>query len=111
MCPSPRPVRWPLLLLIRRFQSQRRCPVDEIGPAATGVAVAGKAPFLSVLLDMNGDGILDIRQPEQIAKALANVLTGLAPLIPGGGGLPLTLAVQLLPKIASVLPPVIGGDP
>lgn len=82
-----------------------------IGPAATEVAIAGKMPLLAWTFDMNGDGILDIQQPAQIAKVIAAVLSEVAPLIPGGAGIPLTLAVQLLPRVVQGLPQVLGGQP
>lgn len=82
---------------------------EVIGPAAAGIGTAGKMPLLAYTFDLNGDGILDIQQPEQVAKVLAAVLREVAPFIPGGVGAPLTLAIQLLPKAVQALPPVIGG--
>lgn len=55
-----------------------------VGPAAAGVARAGRAPPLTIIIDMNGDGVPDYRQPEQIAHLLGQVVKVVASLIPNG---------------------------
>jgi hypothetical protein len=68
-------------------------------PSTTGIiGTAGRMPLLAWAFDLNGDGVLDITQPEQVAKMLTTVLREAASLLPGGGRVPLTLALQLLPR-------------
>lgn len=83
--------------------------MDPIPSSAGIVGTAGRMPLLAWTFDLNGDGVLDIQQPEQLAKLLVTVLKEVAPFLPGGAAAPVTLAVQLLPRIAEALPPIIGG--
>jgi hypothetical protein len=69
-------------------------------PSTEGiVGTAGRMPLLAWTFDMNGDGVLDITQPEQVAKMLTTLLREVAPLLPDGGKAPITLALQILPRL------------
>lgn len=85
--------------------------MDPIPSTEGIIGTAGKMPLLAWTFDMNGDGVLDITQPEQVGKLIATVLSSAAPLLPGGGGLPVTLALQLLPRAGQAVASAIGGKP
>jgi hypothetical protein len=78
-----------------------------VGPALTQPSRAGRAPVLTIILDLNGDGVPDFKQPEQIAHLLGQVVGLVSTLIPNASP-----TARVLAPIEAVLPAVeaaLGG--
>jgi hypothetical protein len=83
-------------------------PIDPTVPEPpAGVAIAGTEPWVTVIVQ---DIKEDLRNPQVLATILEGLLSALAPLIPGAS-VPLSIALQIIPRVAAVLPNPTGGTP